>query len=265
MEDPDLQVPGNAGLKDQLMALKWIKANIASFNGDPNNITLFGESAGGASTHFMMLCDKAKGLFHKAIVQSGCVLCPWAYTPQQDWAFRVGQMLGYKGANNEKQLFAFLSKVDAKKLIGLDNKLLSLKDRRNDIIVCFGPVIEPYVSDSCIISRPYKEMLKNAWSNEIPIMIGGNSFEGLFSYAQTMKYPFLLNELNDCEDILPLELRQKLDASSQKELALKIKKTWFGDKKPSVENTFFEYLDVRKSLKYILILMTDSYSIFYSS
>ncbi|KAF5276536.1 hypothetical protein FQR65_LT03966 [Abscondita terminalis] len=71
MNDPMLEVPGNAGLKDQVMALKWVKLNIKNFGGDPNNITIFGESVGGCSVHLLMLSPMSKGLFHKAIIQSG--------------------------------------------------------------------------------------------------------------------------------------------------------------------------------------------------
>lgn len=62
---------GNYGYMDQISALKWVKANIAAFGGDPDNITLFGESAGGGSVLTLMASPQAQGLFHKAIVQSG--------------------------------------------------------------------------------------------------------------------------------------------------------------------------------------------------
>ena len=76
-DDPSLDIPGNAGLKDQVMALKWVQKNIDKFGGDPNNVTIFGESAGGASVHLLMLSPMGKGLFHKGIAHSGCVLNPW--------------------------------------------------------------------------------------------------------------------------------------------------------------------------------------------
>lgn len=62
---------GNYGYMDQLAALRWVQRNIGAFGGDPKNVTLFGESAGGASVLAMMTTPLAKGLFHKAIVESG--------------------------------------------------------------------------------------------------------------------------------------------------------------------------------------------------
>jgi para-nitrobenzyl esterase len=61
----------NYGLMDMVAALKWVKANIAAFGGDPDNITIFGESAGGGAVDDLMIAPSARGLFHKAIVESG--------------------------------------------------------------------------------------------------------------------------------------------------------------------------------------------------
>lgn len=65
---------GNYGTLDIIMALKWVKENIGSFGGDPNNVTIAGESSGGANVYSLLLSPLAAGLFHKAIVQSGF---PW--------------------------------------------------------------------------------------------------------------------------------------------------------------------------------------------
>lgn len=80
LQNDDVGVSGNAGLKDQVMALKWVQKNIENFGGDPNQVTIFGESAGGASTHLLYLSPMAQGLFHRVIAQSGCGLDPWVFS-----------------------------------------------------------------------------------------------------------------------------------------------------------------------------------------
>ncbi|XP_006894493.1 PREDICTED: bile salt-activated lipase-like [Elephantulus edwardii] len=74
----DLNMPGNYGLRDQHMAIKWVKRNIATFGGDPKNITIFGESAGGASVSLQTLSPYNKGLIRRAISQSGVGVSHWA-------------------------------------------------------------------------------------------------------------------------------------------------------------------------------------------
>src|SRR5665213_2829857 len=64
---------GNYGLMDQIAALKWVRDNIAKFGGDPKNVTIFGQSAGAVDVNVLMTSPQAKGLFHKAIAESGTV------------------------------------------------------------------------------------------------------------------------------------------------------------------------------------------------
>src|SRR4029453_4640614 len=69
-ERPD-ETKGNYAYMDQIAALQWVKRNIAAFGGNPDNVTIFGFSAGGVSVHSMLASPQARGLFHKAIIESG--------------------------------------------------------------------------------------------------------------------------------------------------------------------------------------------------
>lgn len=81
-------VPGNAGLFDQLMALQWVHDNIQAFGGNPHNVTLFGESAGAVSVSLHLLSPLSRNLFSQAIMQSGSPTAPWAIISREESILR---------------------------------------------------------------------------------------------------------------------------------------------------------------------------------
>lgn len=102
------------------MALRWVKSNIHHFHGDPNNITVFGESAGSAAIHYLILSPLSKGLFHKAIMQSGSVFNPWASGKQKNELY--AQVLNLKTVDEEEILKA-LQALSVKELLEFQEKL----------------------------------------------------------------------------------------------------------------------------------------------
>ncbi|KAL4717828.1 hypothetical protein ACJJTC_000977 [Scirpophaga incertulas] len=93
----DKHCPGNNGLKDQQEALRFIQKTVAAFGGDKDSVTIFGESAGGASVHFHMLSETSAGLFSKAISESGTAMVPWAEASpgeSEKYAHLLGQFMG---------------------------------------------------------------------------------------------------------------------------------------------------------------------------
>ncbi|XP_015436516.1 PREDICTED: venom carboxylesterase-6-like [Dufourea novaeangliae] len=101
------EAAGNAGLKDQTLALRWVQENIATFGGDPRRVTIFGQSSGSADVNFHVLSPKSNGLFARAIFMSGTALAPWAYyTPDQSMekAKQLASHLGFNATNTNELL-----------------------------------------------------------------------------------------------------------------------------------------------------------------
>jgi para-nitrobenzyl esterase len=102
-EAPDQPQAGNYGLLDQVAALRWVRANIAQFGGDPERITIFGESAGGVSTCALLTAPAAQGLFERVVVQSGnCLWNPPSLALALEQGDRVTTATGCAGAPDRR-------------------------------------------------------------------------------------------------------------------------------------------------------------------
>ncbi len=97
-ESPD-GVSGNYGLLDQIAALEWVRDNIAVFGGDPDNVTIFGESAGGEAVLNLMTTPRARGLFHRAIAQSPSDSGRWLHLRRPALDFQAAEDAGVEFAN----------------------------------------------------------------------------------------------------------------------------------------------------------------------
>ncbi|MCW6530478.1 carboxylesterase/lipase family protein [Sphingomonas sp. MMSM20] len=168
---PDYAASGIAGMLDIVEALKWVKANIALFGGDPDNVTIFGESGGGAKVSLLLGMPPARGLYHKAIIQSGAALNA---TPR-DYAQALGgaltETLGVKPGD-----VAALAAIDAQKIFDSQQtaigKVASL-DRGGFLSGGFTPSI-----DGNALSRGPFTPEAAATAANIPLIIGTNKDEG---------------------------------------------------------------------------------------
>jgi len=89
----DSKAPGNLGLKDQVVALRWVQRNIAAFGGDPDSVTISGYSVGGFSVFLHMVSPMSKGLFHRAIMMSGSMMLEPYPTEQLHLAKKQAELL----------------------------------------------------------------------------------------------------------------------------------------------------------------------------
>lgn len=201
---PSVGIHGNQGLKDQQMALRWVKENIVHFGGDPSNVTLFGESAGSASVNWHYLSPTSRQFFHKAICQSGSVFCPWGlqYQPEHK-ARKLASALGYEG-DDDAGVLETLRNASAEDLVANANKAFEETEKSIYFVSPFIPSIEDGSSEDPIIPQRGEELLKQPNFTSIPLIYGVTSGEGLVMYGRLLT---MLDELaGNLGMILPLDL-----------------------------------------------------------
>merc|ERR1712117_1004235 len=137
-------VPGNAGMFDQLMALQWVKDNIARFGGNPENITLMGESAGAASVSLHLLSPLSRNLFSQAIMQSASATVPWGVITKEESlmrGLRLAELIDCPhDARNVRPTIDCLRKADAQTLV--DSEFGGITHGFTGSIGIFVPIID---------------------------------------------------------------------------------------------------------------------------
>ncbi|NRA03339.1 MAG: carboxylesterase/lipase family protein [Myxococcales bacterium] len=154
---------GNEGLLDQIAALRWVRENIAAFGGDPNNVTIFGESAGGMSVGTLMALPPAEGLFHRAIPQSGAA----STASTRDRATQVaGSVLSGLGTHDADALRA----LPVERLLEAQAKLLPAAPGGPESE--FGTMPLQPVVDGRVLPGPALERIAAGSAAGIPVLVG---------------------------------------------------------------------------------------------
>jgi para-nitrobenzyl esterase len=168
---------GMYGIEDQIAALEWVKNNIASFGGDPHNVTVFGESAGAHAVGILMASPVATGLFQKAIGQSGAF-----------WESEHGEMKLHAEAQTKGVALGAQLRADSlEKLRTLSALQLEMATNwslaTDPATTAFSPTIDGYV----LPENPYRRFL-NGLQNDVPLLAGWNTDEGAMFFNRALPH-----------------------------------------------------------------------------
>lgn len=190
------KIPGNAGVKDVMMALRWVRDNIPAFQGNPYKVVVAGQGFGAAMVEALLLSPIAQGLFHGAIMQSGSVLCPWVFNHDaKDRGVSLLQLLN----DNDETLTLLNADV---------NQLAEKSDKIYFSYLPFGICIEKEFKneDRLISESPYR-LASNKFTRRVPLIIGYNTDEA-YIFLSILKGDKMRKKMTrDTSILLPDELK----------------------------------------------------------
>ncbi|XP_035716357.1 venom carboxylesterase-6-like [Folsomia candida] len=182
----DELIRGNMGFKDQNLALRWVQENIKKFGGDPDKVTLSGSGSGGISVHYHILSPLSKGLFHRAISQSGHVAVPFAFVKDSlSQAQKYGKRINCP-TRNTSALVRCLRSKRARELIQVAQDLMSPIHTHDEFFT--GTLETIKREDTFLIESPF-DILEQGNFNKVPWILGVNSGEGAFKVSRLLAYP----------------------------------------------------------------------------
>ncbi|KOB73252.1 Carboxyl/cholinesterase 5BL [Operophtera brumata] len=218
------EVPGNAGMKDVMLALRWVKENIQNFGGNSGNLTVFGESAGGSASSLVTASPMSKDLINRAIIQSGTALFDWSFQKKPvENARNLAKSLGCEGESVE-EILDFLSATSAKEIVEAHERMESLDDLNPNAFVLV--VEKEFLGVDAVINEPFINLLTSGRVAHVPIMIGSTTLE----YASE-KQP------DDLQFFIPQDLNIEKNSDEALAIAEKIKELYFKESQPGVESS----------------------------
>lgn len=244
---PQMGIPGNAGLKDQQMALEWIHENISHFNGDPQRICLFGESAGAVCVNFHVLNQRSRNCITSAICQSGTVLSERYFQVHAEERIRIlSKRLGQTSESMDDIYETLMTAAAVRLYDSCDIRLdmessLGFKNK-------WRMVIEKESSDAFITQSSVESIISQAGQITIPIICGTNNGDGMPTAARIIARKMF--GLANISSLIPQSIRCRFDDQPD-ELLDFINKFYFTGRDSSEQN-ITELVTLLTDLHYLI-------------
>ncbi|XP_060803244.1 carboxylic ester hydrolase [Amyelois transitella] len=229
--------PGNAGLKDQSFALRWVQNNIMMFGGNPDSVTLTGCSAGGASVNYHYLSPMSKGTFARGIAFSGSSFSSWVHSVKPAQKARALAAIVGCPTTSSREMVDCLRYRPGEVIV---NAQVEMFEWKVHMFTPFTPTAEPTtVRDPFLAQYPYHAAQAGSM-HRVPLITSVTSEEGLYPAAAYQTDPSLLQDLEARWDLLAsniFEYNDTLPLASRPAVARKIKQHYLGGQ-PVSQATF---------------------------
>ncbi|XP_072948776.1 juvenile hormone esterase-like [Epargyreus clarus] len=223
------EASGNAGIKDVILALKWINQNIQRFGGNNNKITIGGHSSGAALANFLLLTKKADKLFHQVILISGSALhYRFLSRHPRDEALALAEKLGIK-SNDSHIILKKLQQTDVFEIVQA-SRILDRMTNKHVLKPCnyFRACVEQNYSHAVITENPTHIMKTIGLIQNVPILTGINAREGLYMLPRILNWPEATNKLHDNVELcIPPDIEYPEGSPQSRKLGNSINEMYF--------------------------------------
>lgn len=216
-------IPGNAGMKDQVALLRWVQKNIASYGGNPDDVTIQGSGAGSAAVDLLMFSKSAEGLFNKVISESGAAIAAFSIQrdPLETARDYAKDKYNFKDGDDIYALEKFY-KTAPLEWITADTFF-----DRTDSSFLFSPCVELATGVETFLTESPLSILQKRQYKQLPVLYGFTNMEGLLRLPFYNEWKEKMNE--NFSDFIPSDLIFWND-EEKRSLANWIKKFYFGEK-----------------------------------
>lgn len=230
------EYPGNAALKDQVLALRWVQQHIEHFGGDPGSVTLLGYSAGSWSVTLHMVSPMSTGLFHRAIVMSGSATSQYP-TPVEQMALaqRQAQLLNCP-VEPMPEMMACMKKANATDFG--ETRAAMFEFGRGNPVLLWSPVIEPDFGQERFLTDNPTSLYRAGKFQRVPVLAGITEFEFVSPALDVLKDPLLRFEMDtNFSQIAPLCFLYERDTERSKEISQSLRKEFLNGPLLDVEHS----------------------------